>query len=107
MRKCFADYAHDGKDFWGKSHNEFFTDILKEGYCIGYTPSEMEELFLWAEEAFFILRAKKYTKDNFLNICIAAVRGDEVVMIFGGASVSTQKLGFCRPDYAGINRHQA
>lgn len=107
MRKCFVDNAANGKAFWGKTDSEFFTHILREGYCIGWSEDRMKSLLDWAKGAFFILHAKRYTRDTLIDICIAAVRGDEVVMIYGGASVSTRKLGFCRPDYAGINRHQA
>lgn len=94
MRFCFADQPKDSVDFWGLSDAQFHTVLLKKGYCIGWSTSEVERLLFWAKEAFFVLRAKKYTGDVFIDICIAAAKGDDVKMIFGGDTINLEPLHF-------------
>lgn len=84
MRYCFADKSHDDLDFWVNTDSEFHSILLRAGYCIGWSTSDVYTLLDWAKDAFFVLRAKKYTSDGFINICIAAAKGDYVETIFGG-----------------------
>ncbi len=85
MRYSFADLDRNDLEFWGRTCSELHAILLKEGCCIGWSVYAVNLLLAWAEEAVFHLRAKKYTNDIFVNICIASAKGDNVQFITGGA----------------------